>query len=142
MQQTQHTDPRVVDTTWTAQEAPIVAQRRSNYLPALREPTKVAQPAPFEGFNVPAPAQSLVELRTTYTDRSKGFLWATTPLAIVTSILATIAGVALFSVPLLSWSLLQVFMVTFCLTWAVAYLAHLGMSPDGALLLNLSLIHI
>ena len=27
-------------------------------------------------------------------------------------------------------------MITFCLTWTVAYLAHLVMSPDGALFAN------
>ena len=97
-----------VDTTWDVQEdsAIVPVRRNSNYVPAPR----VVQVSPVQGletFNVPTPAQSLVELRTTYEDRSKGFLWATTPLAVVTGILATVAGVALFSVPLLSWTVLK-----------------------------------
>ena len=110
--------------------------RRSNYVPAAPRVIEVQPPVPMEGFNVPSPAQSMVELRTSYTDRSKGFVWAITPVAVITGLLAGVAGVALFSVPVLSWSLLQVFLAFFCVTWIVGYVAHLLISPDGALFAN------
>lgn len=110
--------------------------RRSNFVPAASRVIEVQPPVPMEGFNVPSPAQSMVELRTSYTDRSKGFVWAITPVAAVTGLLAVIASVALFSVPVLSWSVLQVFLAFFCSTWVLGYVAHLLVSPDGALFLN------
>ena len=70
-------------------------------------------------------------LRGTYEDRSRGFLLATLPLATVASVVAFIAGIALFAVPILSWSALLVFFGMFCLSYTVAYLAHTFVSPDG-----------
>ena len=140
MQRTQYEDPpqAFVDTTWTAQEdtAPIVPVRRNNnFVPAPRV-TQATAVQPLETFNVPTPSTSVTELRTTYEDRSKGFLWAIAPVAIVTGVLSCVAGVALFRVPLLSWSLLQTFLAVFCATWVVGYVSHLVMSPDGALFAN------
>ena len=74
---------------------------------------------------------STVALRATYTDRSKGFLLATLPLATVAGVVAFIAGIALFAVPILSWSALLLFFGMFCLSYTVAYLAHTFVSPDG-----------
>jgi len=107
--------------------------RRETFVPAA--PVQPL-PAPLDGFNVPSPAQAMVELRTSYTDRAKGFVWAITPVAIITGVLSCVAGVALFSVPLLSWTILQVFLAFFCVTWIIGYGLHLLMSPDGALVLN------
>ena len=111
--------------------------RRQTFVPAapVGQPLP-AQPAPLDGFNVPSPAQSMVELRTSYTDRAKGFVWAITPVAAVTGVLSCVAGVTLFAVPLLSWAILQVFLAFFCVTWIIGYGLHLLMSPDGALFLN------
>ena len=117
------------------QPAPLA--RRTTFVPPAPQPAQSpAQPAPLESFNVPSPAQSMVELRTSYTDRAKGFVWAITPVAAVTGVLSCVAGVTLFAVPLLSWTLLQTFLAFFCVTWIVGYGLHLLMSPDGALLLN------
>lgn len=112
--------------------------RRQTFVPPAPQPVQPlpAQPAPMDGFNVPSPAQSMVELRTSYLDRSKGFVWAITPVAAVTGVLSCVAGVTLFAVPLLSWAILQVFLAFFCVTWIVGYGLHLLLSPDGALFLN------
>lgn len=117
------------------QPAPL-ARRQTFVPPAQPVQPLPAQPAPLEGFNVPSPATANVELRTSYTDRAKGFVWAITPVAAVTGVLACVGAVGLFSVPLLSWALLQTFLAFFCLTWGIGYGLHLLMSPDGALLLN------
>ena len=110
--------------------------RRQTFVPAAPVSPLPAQPAPLDGFNVPSPATSNVELRTSYEDRARGFVWAITPVAAVTGVLSCVAGVALFSVPLLSWALLQTFLAFFCLTWIIGYGLHLLMSPDGALVMN------
>ena len=117
--------------------APVTSlDRRQTFVPAAPVQPLPAQPAPLDGFNVPSPAQSMVELRTSYTDRAKGFVWAITPVAAVTGVLSCVAGVTLFAVPLLSWAILQVFLAFFCVTWIIGYGLHLLMSPDGALFLN------
>ncbi len=110
--------------------------RRSNFVPAASRVIEVQPPVPMEGFNVPSPAQSMVELRTSYTDRSRGFVWAITPVAAITGLLSCVAGVALFAVPALSFAILTWFLTAFCLTWIVGYVAHLLLSPDGALFAN------
>lgn len=110
--------------------------RRETFVPAAPVQPLPAQPAPLEGFNVPSPATSNVELRTSYTDRARGFVWAITPVALVTGVLSCVAGVTLFAVPLLSWAILQVFLAFFCVTWIIGYGLHLLLSPDGALFFN------
>ena len=117
------------------QPAPLA--RRGTFVPPAPQPQPLpAQPAPMDGFNVPSPATANVELRTSYEDRARGFVWAITPVALVTGVLSCVAGVALFSVPLLSWAILQVFLAFFCVTWIIGYGLHLLMSPDGALFVN------
>ncbi len=79
-----------------------------------------------------APAQAEVMLRTTYKDRSDGFVRAVTPLAAVAGGITLVAAVGLFSVPFLSFLALLWFFSGFGLVWLVAYLAHLFISPDGS----------
>lgn len=110
--------------------------RRSNYVPAASRVIEVQPPASLEGFDVQSPAQSMVELRTSYSDRAKGFTWAITPVAAITGVLSCVAGVGLFSVPILSFAIMAWFLTAFCLTWIIGYVAHLLMSPDGTLFLN------
>ena len=110
--------------------------RRETFVPAAPVQPLPAQPAPLEGFNVPSPATSSVELRTSYEDRARGFVWSITPVAAVTGVLSCVAGVVLAGVPLLSFAILTWFLTAFCLTWAIGYALHLLLSPDGALFFN------
>ena len=117
------------------QPAPLA--RRGTFVPPAPQPQPLpAQPAPMDGFNVPSPATANVELRTSYEDRARGFVWAITPVALVTGVLSCVAGVVLAGVPLLSFAILTWFLTAFCLTWAIGYALHLLLSPDGALFLN------
>lgn len=122
----------------TYEESPTAQPlaRRSTFVPAPPPNLPPVQVAPLDTFNVPTPAQSVTQLHTTYEDRSRGFVWVITPVAAVTGVLSCVAGVSLFSVPLLSWAILQTFLAFFCLTWIVGYGLHMFVSPDGALFLN------
>ena len=115
-------------------------QRR--LLPAVREPTRaiVGEIMPPEppALYMPPPAQPLsrIELRTTYKDRSQGFLLATLPLASVAGLVALIMGVGLAGVPFFSGAALLCFWLTFAAAYLVARIAHLAISPDGAAFLS------
>lgn len=108
-------------------------QRR--LLPAVREPARVVhgEILPPEIY-MPPQAQPLsrIELRTTYKDRSQGYLIAMLPLAAVASVVGVIIAVSLFSVPLVSGAALLTFWAIFAGVYLVSYLAHLLVSPDGA----------
>lgn len=88
--------------------------------------------ADYSPLAVPSPAQADVQLRTTYTDRANGFVRAVTPLSMVAGALGLVAGVGLFSVPILSFGALLWFFTWFGLVWLVAWLAHVFVSPDGS----------
>lgn len=120
----------------TPQETAIVPQRYSTFVAPAPQPVTIHTPqldAMPDTLNVTSPATADVQLRTTYLDRSLGFRTAIMPVAVVTGVLSCVAGVALFSVPILSWVALQTFLAFFCLAWIIGYLAHLLISPDGAL---------
>lgn len=85
---------------------------------------------------------SIIALKTTYLDRARGFQLEIAPVAAVVGIASCVAGVALFSVPILSWAALQVFVTAFCFTWAAGYALHKLVSPDGALWINVVLLWI
>lgn len=121
--------------------APLEAQpqqtalaRRDTYVAPRAAP--VVEVLPPEALDVPdvhSPVQGQVRVDGDYQDRAKGFLWAVTPVAVVTGVLSCVAGVALFSVPLLSFTVLLWFMTAFCVTWATGYALHVAVSPDGVL---------
>ena len=115
-------------------------QRR--LLPAVREPARaivgeIMPPEPPALYMPPA-AQPLsrIELRTTYADRSRGFLLATLPLASVAGLVALIMGVGLAGVPFFSGAALLCFWLSFALAYLVAWISHLLISPDGAAFLS------
>ena len=111
-------------------------QRR--LLPAVREPARAVvgeiMPPEPPALYMPPAAQPLsrIELRTTYADRSRGYLISMLPLAAVASLVGVIIAVSLFSVPLLSGAALLTFWAIFASVYLVSYLAHLLVSPDGA----------
>ena len=112
---------------------PDADQRR--LLPAVREPARVVHGEVLPpDIYMPPPAQPLsrIELRTTYADRSRGYLISMLPLAAVASLVGVIIAVSLFSVPLLSGAALLTFWAIFASVYLVSYLAHLLVSPDGA----------
>lgn len=104
----------IVPAHWT-QNAPVV--RVGEVLP------------PVQVSEIPAPLGA--DLRGDYTDRGRGFLLTTTPLAAVGGLLGVIAGVALAGAPLLSLAALAWFWGVFALTWLAAFAIHTVTGPDG-----------
>lgn len=121
---------------------PDAEQRR--LLPAVQPPAAparavVGEVLPPEQAYMQPPAQPLsrIELKTTYKDRSQGFLLSTLPLASVAGLVALIMGVGLAGVPLLSGAALLCFWGIFAAVYLIAYLGHLLISPDGAAFLGI-----
>ena len=131
---------RRVDTYVAPQEAQqqtALARRDTYVAPRAAPVVEIMPPAgPLDVPDVQSPVQGLVRVDGDYVDRSKGFLWSITPVGIVTGVLSAIAGVALFSVPLLSFTVLLWFMTAFCLTWTAGYMLHTFVSPDGVLFIH------
>lgn len=71
-----------------------------------------------------------------YTDRASGFTLATMPLAVATGFVVLLIGIAAFGVPLLSVAALLLALAGFSLVWLAAYIAHVFVSTDGALVLH------
>lgn len=109
--------------------------KRDNFVPALREPTRVeiVEAAPTQ---LPAPPQTVLLPHAGYEDRAKGFGLATAPLAGVAGFVAALVGVVGWSVPVASLVTLLLALGGFASTWLLAYIAHVLISPDGALFLH------
>lgn len=71
-----------------------------------------------------------------HTDRARGFALATGPLAGATGFVVLLIGITAFGVPVLSVAALLLALGGFALTWLIAYIAHIFVSADGALVLH------
>lgn len=71
-----------------------------------------------------------------HVDRAQGFTIATGPLAIVTGLVVALVGVIGWRVPVASLMTLLLALGGFALVWLLAYLAHVFVSSDGALVLH------
>jgi hypothetical protein len=86
--------------------------------------------------NLPAPPQTVLLPHACYEDRAKGFGLATAPLAGVAGFVVALVGVIGWSVPVASLAALLLALAGFAGTWLAAYIAHVMISPDGALFLH------
>jgi hypothetical protein len=86
-------------------------------------------------------AQTSVELRTNYVDRSKGFQIATLPISIAFGVGALVVAVVGYSVPVLSLGALAVFWLAFLGWWLLGWAIHHLASPDGVALLSAILMY-
>ena len=105
---------------------------------AIRPRVEVLPPEPYT-VNMPTPAAIGSQVRGSYLDRAQGFRHAMTPVAVVAGVLGSIAAVTLFGVPVLSFAVLMWFFTVFCTTWLVGYALHVGVSADGAVVLQVLL---
>jgi ABC-type antimicrobial peptide transport system permease subunit len=86
-------------------------------------------------------AQTIVELRTTYTDRAKGFQLATLPISIAFGVGVLVVAIVGWSVPVFSLGALAVFWLAFLGWWLVGWGIHNVASPDGVALLQALLMY-
>jgi hypothetical protein len=114
--------------------------RRDNFVPPGDNPRIEVLP-PMELPPMYPTAQTSVELRTTYTDRSKGFQIATLPISIAFGVGALVVALVGFSVPVVSVAALAVFWLAFLGWWIAGWLIHHLASPDGIALTQALLIY-
>lgn len=107
-----------------------------------REPARAVvgeiMPPEPPALYMPPAAQPLsrIELKTTYKDRSQGFLLATLPLASVAGLVALIMGVASRVCHSYAARRCCAFGSPFAVSYLVAWISHLLISPDGAAFLS------
>lgn len=109
----------------------------SNYVEPLRDPVQVVEVEVSR--NLPIPPNTVLLPQANYTDRARGFSYATAPLAGVVGIVAALVGISAFSVPVLSVVALLLILAGFAVTWLVAYVAYVVISPDGSLFVHVVL---
>ena len=103
--------------------------------PRPSPPTVSVEAAPLAPMPAPG-ATSHVELRTTYTDRARGFQLATVPVALAFGVGALIVALVGWSIPMFSLAALGVFWVAFLAWWLIGWAIHHIASPDGVALLS------
>lgn len=109
----------------------------TNFVPAIREAPRSQQI--IEGETVrelPAAPQTILLPKASYADRARGFGIATAPLAGVVGFVVALVAVVGWQVPVASLATLLLALAGFAVTWLVAYIAHVFVSPDGALFLH------
>ncbi len=115
---------------------------RNTFVPALRDPApRVEVMPPLEIPTMLPTAQTIVELRTTYTDRAKGFQLATLPISIAFGVGVLVVAIVGWSVPVFSLGALAVFWLAFLGWWLVGWGIHNVASPDGVALLQALLMY-
>ncbi len=115
-------------------DTPRREMRASNYVAAEHEPRRIVEvevmrDLPSAPISAPMPYSSHV-------DRAAGFSVATMPLAATTGLVVLLIGISAFGIPVLSVAALLLALAGFSLTWLVAYVAHVFVSADGALVIH------
>jgi hypothetical protein len=125
------------NTDWSAAQdtdAPQLPVKRSTFVPpAPSAPIRITRIEPPEEQELaPAPVAQVQQLvKTSETDRAKGFTIATVPLAATTGIVAGILAATLGGVPVVSGALLATVFTVFAATWGLAYAWNQSTSPGG-----------
>jgi uncharacterized membrane protein len=77
---------------------------------------------------------------SSHTDRSRGFVLVTAPLAAATGFVVLLIGITAMGIPVLSVAALLLALAGFTVAWLTAYALHVWVSPDGALLAHVLLM--
>lgn len=108
----------------------------TNFVPPDPGPPRVEILAPADLPPMPPVAVVSVELRTTYTDRAKGFQLATVPVAMAFGLGSLVVAIVGFAVPVVSLGALAVFWLAFLGWWTIGWAIHHVASPDGVALIQ------
>jgi hypothetical protein len=110
-------------------------KERNTFVAAIKDPppriveVDIGRELPAAPLTPPMPYSS-------HTDRAKGFSIATGPLAAATGFVVLLIGITAFGVPVLSVAALLLALAGFTLAWLIAYIFHVFVSADGALVLH------
>jgi hypothetical protein len=77
---------------------------------------------------------------SSHTDRSRGFVLVTAPLAAATGFVVLLIAIAAFGVPVLSVAALLVALAGFTVAWLTAYALHVFVSAEGSLFVHVLLM--
>jgi hypothetical protein len=113
----------------------VQTRERNTFVPALKEPPPQVVEVEI-GRELPSAPTTVLMPHAGYEDRAKGFRLATAPLGIVAGFVAALVGVIGWQVPVASLITLLLALAGFALVWLVAYVAHVFVSPDGALFVH------
>jgi hypothetical protein len=129
---------------WSEPEVRPLATKQTSYVPAasdlMRPPVTIASPdTHIDAQIIPA---SVVEARIqgSHVDRANAWLRYSLPLSISMGVLTTIVAIALYDVPLLSWSAMITFGLTFVIAYGVLMFRYWQTSPEGVALLHTKLL--
>lgn len=100
-------------------------------------PAPVVRYEPLQPLELLPPASvAHVELRTTYTDRARGFQAATLPVSVAFGIGGALVAALGWQIPWLSLSMLAIFWLAFLAWWLLGWAVHHIVSPDGVALIH------
>jgi len=124
---------------WSEPDSRPLPVKAMSYVPAasdlMRTPNvTIASPdAHLDANIIPA---SMVEARVvgSHRDRADAWLRYSLPLSVSMGVVTTIAAVALYNVPLLSWSAMITFGLTFVGAYAALLMRYWQTSPEGVAL--------
>lgn len=105
-----------------------------SYVPATPERRVSVPPAQHSVAHVidaPLSATQHIEVRTSATDRAKGFLIATVPLYAAFALGVVLVAYLLWDTPILSWSALLIFWLSFVAAWLMGYVWTITISAEG-----------
>lgn len=110
-------------------------QKRNNFVAAYKDPPpRVIEVGDWR--ELPSAPITPPMPNSGHVDRATGFTIATLPLAGATGIVVLLVAIVAFGVPLLSVMALLLALGGFALVWLIAYIAHVFVSSDGALVLH------
>ena len=117
----------------------VTERGQTRYIPrddGRRQPAQIAVPE-LPNYAVampPTPQTSVTVLKTSYTDKAKGYSMVTTVLGAALGVLGVLVAIVGFDVPALSLATLTVFFAIFAACWLVGWLAVVFVSGDGVAL--------
>jgi hypothetical protein len=109
-------------------------KERNNFVPAIKEPSRIVEIETWR--ELPAAPVTPPMPYSSHIDRASGFTLATMPLAGATGVVVLLIGIAAFGIPILSVAALLLALAGFAVTWLLAYIVHVFVSTDGALVLH------
>jgi hypothetical protein len=126
---------------WTEPDRPQLPATRTTYIPSASDilgTPDVTVANPNVGLTAEITPAATVEARTlgSHNDRARAWIRYSVPLCVAFAIVTTAAAIALYSVPLLSWSAFITFWLAFVVSYSLLLLRYWQHTPEGVALLH------